>query len=1284
MPAGLPQLTAIEEVLIARVHVSINVYQYRGAQYHYQGHVAMFMSDNRKIYRCLPLLPDEVDVIRLVPASTTSTSQLNRLAAQHSKSFLVRRAAVQAWLEWLVKNHPGYADVEINHARLRSLPEQGQVDDRLAQGTYQPDQQQQPSERTTTEEGEGEDTERSAIPDIADGMGGYLSLDGWREELQRASRAQGGAAGSKSSVQLAFPETESLDVYRQKILTLAFPTLFPWGMADFAEPRLVPVDLGEYAQHLLQYHDGRFARHSRFRYVVFNMIQRRKALTLARAITQFIQKQGWTDRVELDMKGVAEWFSGDSSAAHHTRRQFYKRVSTNLRGTEPYWRIQRRDLQAMVRQLGPPHLFVTFTAADLWWADLVDLLDRGGALMDAADERDRKREVRRLVTENPVLVNWWFDRRFKEFLQNVLIPKFNVKDWSFRKEYQQRGSVHVHGLLWCEGAPDPTRLVAADPLGRDEFAKHWDVHLTALDPDPAYAFDETAPGSRSPLAAPVRGDAQVLYNTMHHLAGVLGADGTRHECQVVPGRCGHVDGEGNLRRRCTVGTPLPLNDSASVARGHSSGRMEFVPRRNNPQMRTYNRLCTMSWLAGQDIQPVTSNFAVVAYITKYITKDKLQRTTLKTMLDTVLASVPDDASRTTITQSRLVVSFFAKLCNRLVGSRIWSASEVTQNLLKLPYMETSRTFIPVYMVDPSREEAEISTAQRNYMNRPRSEDELTFFQWLKRVSLAGTKSQTRRTTTATASARENVLVWLTTARQDNPEDVGRIAFAKVHLHHPFRTFEDLLRLDGLSFSNHVEAFEHCKQAHVGSHPEDHLGLGKLTVELQEDRQGDGEGEDVQMQGQSDDEDDEDDDDDDLINLCNFVPQPDGINVDLIDLLGQRPIDRDADWSSSIGTYPECDEEWMEKTKLNNPTARQMMSDEAGILERQDTLTPAQADFYNLVAEHYRQSLDPETSPSPPQLLLHLDGPGGTGKSTVVGLLRDRLELMHQHHELDGQAMVCCAPTGVAAFTISGSTIHTLLAIPVNLPSIYSPLAPKVLEEIRQNLQGVRYLLIDEKSMVGLPLFYWIDRRCKDVWSDSMDDGQDPLPFGGRSVILCGDFYQLPPVNELSLFATRTVQDQEQHLADAQSLYRRFTRSVQLDVVVRQGGDDPESHAFRQALDHMRRATMDVEDWKLLSRRVRCQLSPSDQNKFANAMRLYGTREAVAEYNHTRLRDSGKPVILCESLDFPAHGKSIPSTQAGNLEHRLGLSIGTTVMLTDNLWVERGLVNGTVGMVREFV
>jgi hypothetical protein len=67
-PAHLPALTQIEEMIIARSHVQMVLYRYRGHQYHYSGHCVSFMQNMIKTVDVLPNLPSELDVVVLRPS----------------------------------------------------------------------------------------------------------------------------------------------------------------------------------------------------------------------------------------------------------------------------------------------------------------------------------------------------------------------------------------------------------------------------------------------------------------------------------------------------------------------------------------------------------------------------------------------------------------------------------------------------------------------------------------------------------------------------------------------------------------------------------------------------------------------------------------------------------------------------------------------------------------------------------------------------------------------------------------------------------------------------------------------------------------------------------------------------------------------------------------------------------------------------------------------------------------------------------------------------------------
>jgi ATP-dependent DNA helicase PIF1 len=88
----------------------------------------------------------------------------------------------------------------------------------------------------------------------------------------------------------------------------------------------------------------------------------------------------------------------------------------------------------------------------------------------------------------------------------------------------------------------------------------------------------------------------------------------------------------------------------------------------------------------------------------------------------------------------------------------------------------------------------------------------------------------------------------------------------------------------------------------------------------------------------------------------------------------------------------------------------------------DSLAPEQRLIYDKVITHYRNG-------EPRPLLLNIDGRAGTGKSFIINVLSARLAYYSGQHD----TIQRCAPTGAASFCISGSTVHSLLRLPINKP-----------------------------------------------------------------------------------------------------------------------------------------------------------------------------------------------------------------------------------------------------------
>ncbi len=61
--------------------------------------------------------------------------------------------------------------------------------------------------------------------------------------------------------------------------TLSFPCLFPFGTGDFHINRVRTCDsMSDWAEHLMWYEEGRFAQHHYFKFIVHNIIMRKRTI----------------------------------------------------------------------------------------------------------------------------------------------------------------------------------------------------------------------------------------------------------------------------------------------------------------------------------------------------------------------------------------------------------------------------------------------------------------------------------------------------------------------------------------------------------------------------------------------------------------------------------------------------------------------------------------------------------------------------------------------------------------------------------------------------------------------------------------------------------------------------------------------------------------------------------------------------------------------------------------------------------------------------------------------
>ena len=127
----------------------------------------------------------------------------------------------------------------------------------------------------------------------------------------------------------------------------------------------------------------------------------------------------------------------------------------------------------------------------------------------------------------------------------------------------------------------------------------------------------------------------------------------------------------------------------------------------------------------------------------------------------------------------------------------------------------------------------------------------------------------------------------------------------------------------------------------------------------------------------------------------------------------------------------------------------------------------------------------------------LTGAAGSGKTFT---LNQFIKLAKN----SGKKVSVTATTGLAATHLGGNTIHAWSGI-----GIYDYLSKKFFEKFpkmrAEIIKNTDILVIDEISMLHDFRLDMVEEICRTI-------RQNDKPFGGIQVILCGDFFQLPPIN----------------------------------------------------------------------------------------------------------------------------------------------------------------------------
>jgi ATP-dependent DNA helicase PIF1 len=273
--------------------------------------------------------------------------------------------------------------------------------------------------------------------------------------------------------------------------------------------------------------------------------------------------------------------------------------------------------------------------------------------------------------------------------------------------------------------------------------------------------------------------------------------------------------------------------------------------------------------------------------------------------------------------------------------------------------------------------------------------------------------------------------------------------------------------------------------------------------------------------------------------------------------------------------------------------------------------------------------------------MFITGPGGSGKSHIIKYITNNSK----------KRISVTAMTGCAALVLDcdATTLHSWSGIGFGIKDV-----EQTIKNIKKNKmksmkwKSVDVLIIDEVSMLPKTLFEQLNIIAKSL-------RKNDNPFGGIQLILSGDFYQLPPIDDDYCFLSDAWKECVTHTVNLKTIFRQTDKK------------------FQEFLNKVRIGHVDEDVEKILKRCVK---------KDDDATRLFPTRNGIDEINDKELEKIEEEEYI---YVYKFNKEDIEQVELMNKKYpyktTLTLKEGSKVMLIVNLNILSGLVNGSQGEVK---
>ena len=240
-------------------------------------------------------------------------------------------------------------------------------------------------------------------------------------------------------------------------------------------------------------YDRRCATNIPYIFYMYRKLMCQKLLSAINiSLKKSIVRQNITAQEALNSRSLIEKMNDDD----------YQRFMSSIRSSPEYWTTKKRQMFAMIRQLGCPVFFITLSPAEIDWPELIILLhrlyepDEAKKNITVEDVARMNRQTKiDLVSRDPVTTARYFENRTRHLI-NFMFHKEGpfkedpIVDYFWRIEFQARGSPHAHMLVWMKNRPTYIVGSALNSPENEAIIDLIDKYITCESPESSTAASD--------------------------------------------------------------------------------------------------------------------------------------------------------------------------------------------------------------------------------------------------------------------------------------------------------------------------------------------------------------------------------------------------------------------------------------------------------------------------------------------------------------------------------------------------------------------------------------------------------------------------------------------------------------------------------------------------------------------------------------------------------------------------------------------------------------------------